>query len=104
MCYDGAFVYVCYDGAFEEPKQVSFADSEATEPAPVSYYGVGSQESEVTRDESSDIAEEVHKSLLLEKKCFQLAIDRTRHGNREKSSRRRRLKIVHGLLLLMRTC
>ena len=30
--------YVCYDGAFKEPKQVSFADSEATEPAPVSYY------------------------------------------------------------------
>ena len=23
--------YVCYDGAFKEPKQVSFADSEATE-------------------------------------------------------------------------
>ena len=27
--------YVCYDGAFHEPKQVSFADSEATEPSPV---------------------------------------------------------------------
>ena len=25
--------YVCYDGAFKEPKQVSFADSEATEPS-----------------------------------------------------------------------
>ena len=45
-------------------KQVSFADSEANEPAPVSYYGVGSQQSEVTRDESSDTAEEVHKSLF----------------------------------------
>ena len=63
---------MCYDGAFEEPKQISFADSEATEPAPVSYYGVGSQESEVTRDESSDIAEEVHKSLLVEKNVFSL--------------------------------
>ena len=51
--------YVCYDGAFKEPKQVSFADSEATEPA---------------------------------------------HGNREKISRRRRLKIVLGLLLLMKPC
>ena len=96
--------YVCYDGAFKEPKQVSFADSEAAEPAPVSYSGVGSQESEVTRDESSDIAEEVHKFFWLKKDCFQLAINRTRHGNREKSSRRRRLKIVHGLLWLMRTC
>ena len=62
--------YVCYDGAFKEPKQVSFADSEAAEPAPVSYYDVGSQESEVTRDESSDIAEEVHKSLLVEERLF----------------------------------
>ena len=57
--------YVCYEGAFKEPKQVSFADSEATEPAPVSYYGVCSQEGEETRDESPNIAEEVHKSLLV---------------------------------------
>ena len=71
MC---AMMVLLYDGAFEEPKQVCFADSEATEPAPVSYYGVGSQESEVTRDESSDIAEEVHKPLLVEKMfsaCYQ---------------------------------
>ena len=61
---------MCYDGAFKEPKQVSFADSEATEPAPVSYYGVSSQESEETRDESSDTAEEVHKSLLVEEGLF----------------------------------
>ena len=57
--------YVCYDSACKEAKQVSFADSDATEPAPVSYYGVGPQESEVTQHESSDIAEEVHKSLLV---------------------------------------
>ena len=95
---------MCYDGAFREPKQVSFADPEATEPAPVSYYGVSSQESEETRDESSHTAEEVHKSLWLKKDCFQLAINKTKHGNREKSSRRRRLKIVHGLLLLMTPC
>ena len=95
---------MCYDGAFKEPKQVSFADSEATEPAPVSYYGVSSQESEETRDESSDTAEEVHKSLLVEEGLFQLAFNKTKHGNREKSSRRRRLKIVHGLLSLMQTC
>ena len=62
--------YVCYEGAFKEPKQVSFADAEATEPAPVSCYGVGSLQSEETRDESSDIAEEVHKSLLYEEIWF----------------------------------
>ena len=96
--------YVCSDGAFKEPKQVGFADSEATEPAPVSYYGVSSQESEETRDDSSDTAEEVHKSLWLKKDCFQLAINQTKHGNRGRSLRRRRLKIVHGLLLLMTPC
>ena len=61
---------MCYDGAFKEPKQVCFADLEATEPAPVSYYGVSSQESEETRDESSDTAAEVHKSLLVEERWF----------------------------------
>ena len=60
---------MCYDGAFKEPKQVSFADSEATEPVPVTCY-VCSQESEVTQHESSDIAEEVHKSLLVEERLF----------------------------------
>ena len=81
----------------------SFADSKATEPAPVSYYGVSSQESEETRDESSDIAEEVHKSLLVEERLFSACYQQTQTWNREKSSRRR-LKIVLELLLLMRTC
>ena len=36
----------------------------------LSYYSVGSQESEETRDESSGIAEEVHKSLLVEERLF----------------------------------
>ena len=40
-----------------------------TEPSPVTYY-VSSQESEVTQHESSDIAEEVHKSLLVEERLF----------------------------------
>ena len=66
-----------YDGAFEEPKQVSFADSEATEPAPVSYYGVSSPESEETRDESSDTAEEVHKSLLVGERLFSACYQQT---------------------------
>ena len=61
--------YVCYDGAFKEPKQVSFADSEATEPVLVTYY-VCSHKSEVTQHESTDIAEEVHKSLLVEERLF----------------------------------
>ena len=56
---------VCYDGAFKEPSKVA----EATEPSPVTYY-VSSQESEVTQHESSDIAEEVHKSLLVEERLF----------------------------------
>ena len=50
-------------------KQVSFADSEATEPSPVTYY-VSSPQGEVTQHESSDIAEEVHKSLLVEERFF----------------------------------
>ena len=61
--------YVCYDGAFKEPKQVSFADSEATEPSPVTYY-VSSPHGEETQHESSDIVEEVHKSLLVEERLF----------------------------------
>ena len=40
----------------------------------------------------------------LKKGYFQLAINKTKSGNREKSSRRRRLNIVLGLLLLMKTC
>ena len=92
--------YVCYDGAFKEPKQVSFADSEATEPAPVTYY-VSSQDSEETRDES---LRKFISLFWLKKDCFQLAINKPKHGNRGKSSRRRRLKIVLGLLLLMKPC
>ena len=60
---------------FKEPKQVSFADSEATEPAPVSYYGVSSQASEETRDESSPTLLRKFINLFwLKKDCFQLAI------------------------------
>ena len=55
--------------AFKEPKQVSFADSEATEPSPVTYY-VSSPHGEETQHESSDIAKEVHKFLLVEERLF----------------------------------
>ena len=98
--------YVCYDGAFKEPKQVSFSDSEATEPVPVTYY-VCSQESEVTQHESSDIAGEVHKSLLVEERLFSACyqqVNNPKLGNRGRSLRRRRLKIVLGLLLLTKPC
>ena len=40
----------------------------------------------------------------LKKDCFQLAINKTRLGNRERSTKKRRLKIVLGLLLLMTPC
>ena len=60
---------MCYDGAFKEPKRVSFADSEATDPSPVTYY-VSSPSGEVMQHKSSDIAEEVNKSLLVEERLF----------------------------------
>jgi len=69
-CLVGLCTRSVYGLTHKEPKQVSFADSEATEPAPVSYYGVSSRESEETRDESSDTAEEVHKFLLVEERLF----------------------------------
>eukprot|EP00435_Cladocopium_sp_Y103_P059650 s194_g21.t1 len=62
--------YVCYEGAFKEPKQTHFSDSEATEPSPVTFYGVGSPAGEAAQDESSDAAEEVHKSPLVEERLF----------------------------------
>ena len=84
--------YVCYDGAFKEPKQVSFADSEATEPAPVSYYGVSSQESEETRDESSDSAEEVHKSLLVEERLFSACYQQTQTWKQRKEFKEKKVE------------
>ena len=35
---------------------------------------ISSQDSEETRDESSDIAEEVHKSLLVEERLFNISL------------------------------
>ena len=83
--------YVCYDGAFKEPKQVSFADSEATEPAPVTYY-VSSQDSEETRDESSDIAEEVHKSLLVEERLFSACYQQTQTWKQRKEFKEKKVE------------
>ena len=64
--------YVCYDGAFKEPSKVA----EATEPTPVTYY-VSSPQGEVTQHESSDIAEEVHKSHLVEERLFSACYKQT---------------------------
>ena len=83
--------YVCYGGAFKEPKQVSFPDSEATEPAPVTYY-VSSQESEETRDESSDIAEEVHKSLLVEERLFSACYQQTQTWKQRKKFKEKKVE------------
>ena len=83
--------YVCHDGAFKEPKQVGFADSEATEPAPVTYY-VSSQESEETRDESSDIAEEVHKSLLVEERLFSACYQQTQTWKQRKDFKEKKVE------------
>ena len=72
-------------------KQVSFADSEATEPAPVTYY-VSSQESEETRDESSDIAEEVHKSLLVEERLFSACYQQTQTWKQRKEFKEKKVE------------
>ena len=95
--------YVCYDGAFKEPKQVSFADSEATEPSPVTYY-VSSPHGEETQHESSDIAEEVHKSLLVEERLFSACYLQPQTWKQRTEFKQKKLKIVRGLLLLMKTC
>ena len=84
--------YVCYEGAFKEPKQVSFADSETTEPAPVSYYSVSSHEIEETRDESSDIAEEVHKSLLVEERLFSACYQQTQTWKQRKEFKEKKVE------------
>ena len=84
--------YVCYDRAFKEPKQVSFADSEATEPAPVSYYGVSSQESEETRDESPDTAGEVQKSLLVEERLFSACYQQNQTWKQRKEFKEKKIE------------
>ena len=67
-------------------------DSETTEPAPVSYYGVSSHEIEETRDESSDIAEEVHKSLLVEEKMFSACYQQTRTWKQRKTFKEKKVE------------
>ena len=68
--------YVCYGGAFKEPKQVSFADSEATEPAPVSY----------------DTAEEVHKPLLVEERLFSACYQQNQTWKQRKERKEKKVE------------
>ena len=84
--------YVCYEGAFKEPKQVSFADSGATELAPMSCYGVCSREGEETRDESSDAAEEVHEFLLVEERLFSACYQQTQTWKQRKEFKEKKVE------------
>ena len=63
--------YVCFEGCFKEPKKAHFAESQEQELSLKSYYVQCSPQGEGTRQsESSDIAEEVHKSFVVEKRLF----------------------------------
>eukprot|EP00435_Cladocopium_sp_Y103_P064779 s194_g26.t1 len=84
--------YVCYEGAFKEPKQTHFSDSEATEPAPVTFYVEGSPEGEAARDESSDTAEEVHKSLLVEERLFSACYQQTQAWKQRKQYKEKKVE------------
>ena len=107
--------YVCYDGAFKDDD----VSAGAKTPKQVSYY-VDSQSGEMTRDESFEIANEVRQSFAVEERLFSLChaegkslryiqkksenkIHLTLHVNNKDTSRRR-VKIVHGPLLLMKNC
>ena len=59
--------YVCYDGAFKNDD----VSSGTKTPKQVSYY-VDSPSGEMTRDESSDIANEVRQSFAVEERLFSL--------------------------------
>ena len=85
--------YVCYEGCFKEPKQVQFADSQSEEPPLVSYYVDCSPEGEVPRqDESSDIAEEVHKSLLVEERLFTACYQRPKVWKQRKEFKEKKIE------------
>eukprot|EP00435_Cladocopium_sp_Y103_P051075 s568_g15.t1 len=84
--------YVCYEGAFKEPKQTHFSDSEATEPAPVTFYGVGSPQGEAARDESSDTAEEVHKYHLVEERLFSACYQQPRTWKQRKEYKEKKVE------------
>ena len=55
-------------------------------------YYVSSQESEETRDESSDIAEEVHKSLLVEERLFSACYQQTQTWKQRKEFKEKKVE------------
>ena len=62
---------MCYDGAFKDDD----VSSGTRTPKQASYY-VDSSSSEMTRDESFDIANEVRQSVAVEERLFSLACGR----------------------------
>ena len=55
-------------------------------------YYVSSQDSEETRDESSDIAEEVHKSLLVEERLFSACYQQTQTWKQRKEFKEKKVE------------
>ena len=55
-------------------------------------YYVSSQDSEETRDESSDIAEEVHKSLLVEERLFSACFQQTQTWKQRKEFKEKKVE------------
>eukprot|EP00435_Cladocopium_sp_Y103_P073754 s194_g45.t1 len=64
----------------------------ATEPAPVTFYGVGSPEGEAARDESSDTAGEVQKSLLVEERLFSACYQQPRTWKQRKEYKEQKVE------------
>ena len=87
-------IYECYDGAFKNDD----VSSGSKTPKQVSPSG------EMTGDEWFDIANEVRQSFAVEKRLFSLVMQKVRLYINNKDTHRRRVKILHGLLLLMKNC
>ena len=74
----------------------------AKTPQQVSYY-VDSTSGEMTRDESFDVANEVRQSFAVEERLFSLCHAEGNALYQQQDTHRRRVKIVHGHLLLMKS-
>ena len=71
-------------------------------PKQVSYY-VDSPSGEMTRDEPFDIANEVRQSFAVEERLFSLCHAEGKALSQQQNIHRRRVKIAHGHLLLMKS-
>ena len=96
---DNRCTYVCYDGVF---KSHDVSSGKKT-PKQVSYY-VDSPSGEMTRDESFDIANEVRQAFAVEERLFLCVMQKVKPYINNKDTHRRRVKIAHGPLLLMKNC